>query len=145
MDGRGHANCSAVNSNTVILVVNIRSTDRNARAIADVKPICVGPKRIASGAINSDSSNCKVSATIDAEDLHRWVEDVDVGDGGRDQIMCLEELGLGLATVGALSIPPVCTVAVKVGSAGLCHGNIGSRNGEERARPEIESDFEPRL
>ena len=40
--------------------------------------------------------NCQVRRTIDAENLHRGIQDMDSGDAGRDQVMGSEELRLGL-------------------------------------------------
>lgn len=37
--------------------------------------------------------------------------------------MCVEELGLGLATVGALAVPPACTSSVKEGATGARYGD----------------------
>jgi hypothetical protein len=45
----------------------------------------------------------------------------------------LEELGLRLAPIGTVPIPPLCTVAVEIRAAGLGDGDIGSGNGEKRS------------
>lgn len=48
--------------------------------------------------------------------------------------MCLEELGLELATsAGTLAIPPACAVAVEDGSAGLGDSDIGPGDSKERS------------
>jgi hypothetical protein len=64
------------------LVVNICSRNRNCRTSSNVKPIRIRTQTIACSAINRDSRNGEISTIVDAENLHRWVENVDIGDGG---------------------------------------------------------------
>jgi hypothetical protein len=47
----------------------------------------------------------------------------------------IEELGLGLATIGALSVPPTGTVGVDESAIGSLDGDVGSRDFDERAAP----------
>lgn len=49
--------------------------------------------------------------------------------------MGIEELGLGLATVSSLAIPPAGSVAVEDGTRGSLHSDIGSGDGDQGARP----------
>jgi hypothetical protein len=47
----------------------------------------------------------------------------------------IEELGLGLSTIGALPIPPTGTVGVDDGAIRSLDGDIGTRDFDERTAP----------
>jgi hypothetical protein len=47
----------------------------------------------------------------------------------------IEELGLGLSTVAALTVPPAGTVSVKDGAGGSFDGDVGTGDGDERTGP----------
>lgn len=49
--------------------------------------------------------------------------------------MGIEELGLGLSTIGSLSIPPACTTSVNNISTRTGDDNIGSGDRDKRSRP----------
>lgn len=49
--------------------------------------------------------------------------------------MRIEKLGLRLATVGALAVPVVRTVAIEDTARGALHGDVSSRDGNEWAVP----------
>lgn len=83
---------------------------------------------IAIGVVNSDSTKSELLSTVDAEDLHRGVFDVDVLNLGVTQFMGVEELGLLLAAVASLAVPPAGAISVELGSRGPldrdgCSGN----------------------
>jgi len=46
----------------------------------------------------------------------------------------VEELGLGLATVGALGVPPAGSIAIESGTSAI-DGDVVARDGDERALP----------
>jgi hypothetical protein len=125
-----------INSQAIILIIHIRPTNRNPRTIPHIKRIRIrGPFRIPIGIINSNPRERQAGAAIDAENLHRGVLDVDARDGRGDQVVRVEELGLGFATIGALAVPPAGAVAVEVGARAGGDGDVGSGDGDEGARP----------
>lgn len=125
-----------INSQTIILIIHIRPTNGNPRTIPHIKRVRIrGPTRIPIGIINSDPGKGQAGATVDAENLNRGVLDVDARDGRGDQVVRVEELGFGFATVGALAVPPAGAVAVEVGAGAGGDGNVGSGDGDEGAGP----------
>lgn len=49
--------------------------------------------------------------------------------------MGVEELGLGLAAISSLSVPPAGAVAIEVGSGRSLDGNVRSRDRDQRTGP----------
>jgi hypothetical protein len=72
---------------------------------------------------------------LDAEGLHGGVLDRQTRDRRVVQRVGVEELGLGLATIGAFPVPPAGTVRVDDGAVGSLDGDVGSGNLDERAAP----------
>lgn len=70
--------------------------------------------------VNSDTVQDNV-VRLDAKGLHGSVLDIESSDGRVVQAMGVEELGLRLAAVGALPIPPASAATVD-GVVG-CSGN----------------------
>lgn len=109
------------------MVVYIGARDGNVRAIANVKSIGVGRLAIiAIRVVNGDVLHSKIRRPVNAEHLHRRVLDVDTADRGRGQIMGVEELGLRLAAIAALAIPPTTAVTVEIGAVGPGDGDVSS-------------------
>jgi hypothetical protein len=110
--------------------------DVDAGAFANVESISiVATVVIAVSVVDSDAAQGEVASTVDAEDLDGRVLDIDVLDLGVDHLVGVEELGLGLATVGSLSVPPAGTIAIEDGSGSSLDGNVGSGNRDEGTRP----------
>jgi len=102
---------SRIDSNTIILIVNIGPSNRNTSARSNIKTISISTKRITSRIVDRDIRKRKCSSTIDTEDLDRSIKDVDTGDGRGDQVMGFKELGLGLSITGrAFAVPVVLSV-----------------------------------
>jgi hypothetical protein len=87
------------------------------------------------GIVDSDSIQSKAVGPIDAEDLDGGVLDRDVLDLGVDQLVSIEELGLGLAAVGSLSVPPAGTVSVENRTGGSLDSNVSSGDRDQRTGP----------
>lgn len=77
----------------------------------------------------------KIGSGVDAEPLDGGILDIEVRDGGLLHRMRVEELGLSLATVRALAIPPLCAVAIDDMPRGAVHGDLSTRDGDQGALP----------
>lgn len=127
---------AGVDSQTVILVVDGRAGDVNTVAGADVESVgVVAAITITVGIVDGDSTESKLLGAVDAEDLHGGVLDGDVLNLGAGQAVSVEELGLGLAAVGSLAVPPAGTITVELRACGTLDGDGGSGNGDQRTFP----------
>lgn len=84
---------------------------------------------------NSHVRDGEPVATIDGHGLDGSVLDVQVGDGRAGQVVGVEELGLGLAAVAALAVPPPGAVGVEVRARGALDRDLLALDLEERAVP----------
>ena len=91
--------------------------------------------RIAILVINRDGVQSQLVRPVNAENLDWRVLDVDAGDGGRSQAVCVEKLWLCLATVGTLAVPPAGSAAIEEGAAGTGDGNALAGNRDEWSGP----------
>jgi hypothetical protein len=119
--GKCPAYLSRVDGHAIVLVVDGGVGDGDPSGGSDVEAVRVGTLVIAILAVNVDAAHRQRLAVVDTEDLHGRVEDRDVLDGGVSQVVSLEELGLGLSTAAAFSVPVVGTVAVQDGAASTLH------------------------
>ena len=55
--------------------------------------------------------------------------------------MSVEELGLGLAAVSSLAIPPAASIAVENGARSTLDGDGGSADGDKRTVPLLVADL----
>lgn len=83
---------------------------------------------IAIGVVDRDSTNSEIVCIIDAEDLDGRVLDIDVLDLRIDHLVGREELGLRLAAVTALSVPPAGTISIEDSSGSSLNGDARSGN-----------------
>jgi hypothetical protein len=126
---------AGVDRNAVILVLDNRVLDGNARGLANIETVGVVAAIIVTvRIINSNPINNEIIG-LDAESLHGGVLDREARDGRVVQRVGIEELGLGLATIGAFSIPPPRAVSVDYSAIGSLDGDIGSRDLDERTAP----------
>lgn len=99
--------------------MNSRIGNIDTSARTDIESISVvTPLAITIGIVNGDFVQGELASTVDAENLHRRVLDLQILDVGVDHLVSVEELGLRLAAVRALSVPPAGTVAVQDGARG---------------------------
>ena len=71
-------------------------------------------------------SNCRIQA--------RSGETYDALDDGVGHLVSVEHIGLGLATVGALGVPPTGSISVKSGTSAVA-GDVVTRDGDKRTLP----------
>ena len=112
-----------VDSQAIILVVHLGTVDVDASAVTDVKAISVvAALAITQLVVNGDISQVHVGA-LHTDGLDRRVLDVQTRDIRVLDVVHIHELGLLLAAVRALAVPPALTLAVKHGAGGLgeCH------------------------
>ena len=128
---------SGVDGNAVILVVDFGPRDGDIGAFPNVEAIGIGRKviRIPVGVVHRDVRHGEIGGSINTEDLNRGILDVDTLDGGRGQVMGIEELGLRLAAIAALVVPPATAVAVEIGAIRSRDGDVSPGDGDERSIP----------
>lgn len=124
-----------VDGDTVVLVLDGGAADVDAVGLADVESVgvvaaVVVAVRVVDGQVLEDSA-----VGLDADGLHGGVLDVEAGDGRVLDGVDIHELGLGLATVGALTVPPAGALAVNHGILGSGDGEAGPTETDERALP----------
>lgn len=90
---------------------------------------------VAQRVVQVNTVDAKVGDTVDAEGLNRGVQDVEVLDVGVLERVGAEELGLGLAAVASLGIPPALALAVDGVARGSLNKKVVSGKGNERALP----------
>jgi hypothetical protein len=101
------------------LIIDVRSGDNNVAAISNVEAIRVkSALGVTSGVVNGHISDSQTARAVDTYRLNGRVLDVEIGDCGIDKAMSIEELGLGLASIAPLTIPPEGTIAVQVSTRG---------------------------
>ncbi len=127
---------AGVNSQAVILVVDNWVGDVDTGAAADVESIgVVTSLAVSIGVVDVDAIQSKAIGAVDAEDLNGGVLDRDALDLGVDQFVGIEELGLLLAAVTPLAIPPAGSIAIENGTGGSPDSDIGPGDGDQGARP----------
>lgn len=125
-----------VDGETIILVLDDGSRDVHAGGGANVESIgVVSTERIAEGVVHVNTVDAQVGDAVDAESLDRGVENVQVLDVGVLEGVGAEELGLCLAAVAALAIPPSLTLAVDGVSRRSLDEQVVTGEGDERALP----------
>lgn len=91
--------------------------------------------RITGRIIDRHIGDSQAARAINTNGLNWGVLDMKIGDSGVDKIMCIEELGLGLATIAAFAIPPTSTVGVQISTRGALNIDPGAFNLEQWANP----------
>ena len=125
-----------IDGNAVVLVVDLSASDDHIGALANVEAICVVTTRIVTGGVvNGHVGDGQPIATVDTDGLDGGVLNVEVLDGRVGQIVGVEELGLGNAAVGALTIPPAGSVGVQLGPIGAPDGDAVALDLEQRSIP----------
>lgn len=127
---------AGVNSQAVILVVDNWVGDVDTSAAADVESIgVVTSLAVSIGVVDVDAIQSKAIGAVDAEDLNGGVLDRDALDLGVDQFVGIEELGLLLAAVTPLAIPPAGSITIENGTGGSPDSDISPGDGDQGARP----------
>jgi hypothetical protein len=119
------------------LVMDVCTCNGDSRGRSDVESISVVTLvlAIASGVVNGNAGKSELLSIVDGEDLNRRVLDLNVLDVGVGHLVGVEELGLGLATVSTLAIPPSAALAIKDGARGTDDGDLVTRDRDKRTAP----------
>lgn len=129
-------NLATVHSHTVILVVDISAGDNHVRTVANIESIGVMAARAVSGlVVDSHIGDSQPVTSINADRLNRGVLDVEIRDSRIGEIMRIEELGLRLAPVTSLAIPPTRSIGIQVCAVGTLNRDAGAFNLEQGAIP----------
>jgi hypothetical protein len=126
-----------VDRNAVILVVDFGTGNNDIVRRTDIETVrVVSALRISSGVVDGHPRNRETIAAVDAHGLDRSVLDVEIVDSRlASQAVSSEELGLGLAAVASLAVPPTGTVRVELRTAGTGDGNILALDLEQWTSP----------
>lgn len=133
--GEGDAG-TGVDSETVILVLNVGAGDGDISGRSNIESISVVSEGVTGRVVDSDTRESKTRGRVDGENLDWGVQDLDVVDGGLAlQGVSVEELWLGLSTVGTLAIPVLGSVTIENASGGTGNSDVSSGDGDERTGP----------
>lgn len=84
------------------MVLDVGTRDVHARGAANVKSIGIVAKLISvtGRVVHGHVDDVEVLGTVDAHELNWSVLDVETGDGGVLERVCVKCLGLGFSTIG---------------------------------------------
>lgn len=124
-----------VDGDAVVLVLDRGTGDVHAVALADVKGVgVVAAVVITVRVVDGEVFEVQVVG-LHADGLHRCVLDVQAGDRRVFQFVGVHELGLRLAAVRALAVPPARALTVNHGVFGGSDGDIGPLKADQRTLP----------
>lgn len=125
-----------VDGDTVVLVVDLGAVDVNVVGLTNVEAIGVVTSRgVTSRVVNGHLVDGEAVAAVDGDNLNGGVLNADVVDVRVVHLVSSEELGLGLATVGALGVPVFLTQAVQRRAGGTLDSDASTGDGEKRSLP----------
>lgn len=121
------------------MVVDVSTSYSDIRTTPNVKTIRVVTKgaSVSSRVVNCHAGNGQATSTINTDGLDWCVLDVQIGDGGVDKIVGIEEFGLGHAAVTTKPIPIGSTVTVQIGARCAYNSDACALNLKQRARPRL--------
>lgn len=124
-----------VDGDTIVLVLDGGAADVDTVRLADVERVgvvaaVVVAVRVVDGQVLENSV-----VGLDTDGLHGSVLDVQAGDSRVLDGVDIHELGLGLAAVRALAVPPARALAINHGILGSGDGEAGTTEADERALP----------
>lgn len=132
---RGETYLARVDGQAVILVLNVGVADGDVGGLADIEGIgVVATLAVTGGVVDGDVVENKVVG-LDTEGLDGGVLDVQTGDGRVIQGVGVEELGLGLAAVGSLAVPPAGTATVDDMAGSTVHLDVLTGEADEGTLP----------
>jgi hypothetical protein len=108
-----YTHSSGIDSNTIILVITIRTGNSHIGGAPNVEAVGVLPLAVTGSVINGHASNSQSVCAVDADGLDGGVADMQVGDGRVGEVVGVEELGLRHAARATLAIPVLCTASVE--------------------------------
>lgn len=139
----GKCNVGAgVDGQAVILVVHDGARDVDVLGRADVKGIGVVAKRarVTGRVVVGNVNDVEVGGRVDAHELDGRVLDAEALDGGLLHGVGVEELGLGLASVGALAVPPLGAIAINDVARGAGDSDVSSGDRDQWSLPLLVSE-----
>lgn len=125
---------TGVDGQAVVLVVDSGAVNGDVGAGADVESIGVVAELGTGGVIDQDVRDGEVVG-LDAEGMDGGVVDLQTADVRLVQLVGREELGLLLAAVASLAVPPTSTITLNLTTSVLLDGNAGSGRRDQRALP----------
>jgi hypothetical protein len=131
---------AGVNSQAVVLVLDVGVADGDVGGLADIEGIgVVATTAVTVRVVNGDVIKDQVVGLY-TESLHGGVLDVQVRDGRVGHGVGVEELGLGLAAVGSLAVPPAGTATVDDMARGTGDLEVLTGEADEGAFPLLVSE-----
>ena len=131
---------AGVDSQAVVLVLHDSVANSDAGALANIETISVvAAVGVTVRVVNSDAAEDQV-VRLDTECLNGRVLDVQAVNGRIVQVMGVEELGLGLAAVGSLAVPPACSPTVDGVVGGTSDTDLRSGDLNQRSVPFLVSE-----
>lgn len=92
------------------------------------------------GVVHGHINDVQISGRVDAHELDGRVLDLQSGDRRLLERMGVEHLGLGLAAVAALAVPPLGATAINDMARSARNRDVCTGDRDERARPLLVSE-----
>lgn len=124
-----------IDSNAVILIITVRTSDNNIGGAPDVEAVGVLALARSSRVVNGHASNGKAVRIVNADSLDGRVLDVQVGDGRVGEVMGVEELGFRHAAGASLAIPVLGPASIEDGPGRTLDGYGLALDLQERPGP----------
>lgn len=125
-----------VNSDTVILVIDLGVGDDDIRARTNVEAVSVVTAGLVSrGVVDSHVPDGEVIAPADAESMHGGVLDVEILNQRVFQAVGGEELRLGNTAVRSLAVPPAGAIRVQLMPGRTLDGDAAALEADQRTLP----------
>lgn len=128
---------AGVHSNTVILVVHVRTSDNDTSTVTNIESIGIGTQviSITRFVVDGHISDRQSITSIDTDSLDGCVLDVEVRDCRVGEIMGIEELGLGHTTIASFAVPPAGSITVEVRISCTLDGDASAGDLEQGSVP----------
>lgn len=133
--GHPGAYLARVDGNAVILVLDGRAADVDASTLTDVEPVGVMTAVVIAVRVVDGNVDQVEVGRLDTNGLHRGILDGQAGDSRVLEAVRVHELGLSLAAVGALAIPPAGTLGVNHGAGVLLDGDVLAAEADQGTAP----------
>lgn len=127
-DGGLAAHLARVDSKTVVLVLHVGIADGDVGTLANVEGVSVVAAVLVTVRVIDGNAVKNQVVGLHAKSLDGGVLDIQAGDGRVNHGMGVEELGLSLAAVSSLGVPPAGAAAVD--DMAFFAGNFDVRTGE---------------
>lgn len=125
-----------VDCNTVVLVVDSGTGDDHIAARTNIEAVgVVTASGVTSLVVDGHISDSQSITSVDADGLNGSVLNIEIGNGGRAEVVGVEELGLRHTTVTSLPIPPAGSIGVQLGATGTLDVDSSALDLEERTVP----------